>query len=72
MASTGNYNSFSHKITSSTESYCDKAIAVTISDDSVNGISYYGGNNYDLLADQIIPVNKKWGKNISASKVNLL
>ena len=36
----------------------DKAIAVTISDDSVNGISYYGGNNYDLLADQIIPVNK--------------
>ncbi|MBH83787.1 MAG: hypothetical protein CMP70_03845 [Flavobacteriales bacterium] len=36
----------------------DKPIAVTISDDSVNGISYYGGNNYDLLADQIIPVNK--------------
>lgn len=36
----------------------DKPIAVTISDDSILGLSYYGGNNYDLLADQIIPVNK--------------
>ncbi len=36
----------------------DKPIAVTISDDSILGLSYYGGNNYDLLADQLIPVNK--------------
>ena len=49
----------------------NKLIAVTISDDSANGISYYGGNNYDLLGDQIIPVNKM-GQEYVAIKGQLL
>ena len=43
---------------SGTHIISDKPIAVTISDDSILGLSYYGGNNWDLLADQLIPVSK--------------
>ena len=36
----------------------DKPIAVSISDDSILGQTYYGGFAYDLLADQLIPVSR--------------
>lgn len=35
----------------------NKKIAVTISDDSVRGGNIYGGGCFDLLGDQLIPVN---------------
>ena len=36
----------------------NKPISVTMSDDSILGNAYYGGNAYDLLGDQLIPVSK--------------
>ena len=36
----------------------NKPISVTVSDDSILGSSYYGGLAFDLLGDQIIPINK--------------
>ena len=36
----------------------NKPISVIVSDDSILGSSYYGGLAFDLLGDQIIPVNK--------------
>ena len=43
---------------SGTHIISDKAIAVSVSDDSVLGNPYYGPTAYDLMADQLIPVEQ--------------